>query len=69
MSYSPTPERPLGAGAHAMHPSGSIDLSEMFGELKHELEELKGKLNNAELARLVAEIKHIIDEHNHHGKT
>jgi hypothetical protein len=38
-------------------------------ELKHELEELKGKLNNAELARLVAEIKHIIDEHNHHGKT
>jgi tetratricopeptide (TPR) repeat protein len=39
MSYSPTPERPLGAGAQAMHPSGSIDLSEMFGELKHELEE------------------------------
>jgi len=39
MSYSPAPVRPLGAGAQAMHPSGSIDLSEMFGELKHELEE------------------------------
>jgi hypothetical protein len=39
MSYSPTPARPLGAGAQAMHPSDSIDLSEMFGELKHELEE------------------------------
>ncbi len=39
LSYSPTPVRPLGAGAQAMHPSDSIDLSEMFGELKHELEE------------------------------
>jgi len=39
MSYSPAPVRPLGAGAQAMHPSDSIDLSEMFGELKHELEE------------------------------
>ena len=39
MSYSPAPVRPLGAGAQAMHPSGSIDLSEMFGELKQELEE------------------------------
>ncbi len=39
MSYTPTPVRPLGAGAQAMHPSESIDLSEMFGELKHELEE------------------------------
>ncbi len=39
MSYSPTPVRTLGAGAQAMHPSDSIDLSEMFGELKHELEE------------------------------
>jgi tetratricopeptide (TPR) repeat protein len=39
MSYSPTPVRPLGAGAQAMHPSDSIDLSEMFGELKQELEE------------------------------
>jgi len=39
MSYSPTPVRPLGAGAEAMHPSDSVDLSEMFGELKHELEE------------------------------
>lgn len=37
-------------------------------ELKHELEELKGKLNNAELARLVNEIKTIVEEHNHHGK-
>ena len=39
MSYSPTPVRPLGDGAQAMHPSGSVDLSEMFGELKQELEE------------------------------
>jgi len=39
MSYSPAPVRPLGAGAQAMHGSGSVDLSEMFGELKHELEE------------------------------
>jgi tetratricopeptide (TPR) repeat protein len=39
MSYSPTAPRSLGAGAEAMHPSDSIDLSEMFGELKHELEE------------------------------
>ena len=38
MSYSPAPVRPLGAGAQAMHPSDSIDLSEMFGELKQELE-------------------------------
>ena len=39
ITYSPSPERPLGAGAQAMHPAGSVDLSEMFGELKHELEE------------------------------
>jgi len=39
LSYGPAPVRPLGAGAQAMHPSDSIDLSEMFGELKHELEE------------------------------
>ena len=39
LSYGPTPVRPLGAGAQAMHPAESIDLSEMFGELKHELEE------------------------------
>jgi tetratricopeptide (TPR) repeat protein len=39
MSYTPAPVRPLGAGAQAMHPSGSVDLSEIFGELKHELEE------------------------------
>ena len=39
MSYSHAPVRPLGAGAQAMHPSGSVDLSEMFGELKQELEE------------------------------
>jgi tetratricopeptide (TPR) repeat protein len=39
MSYSPASPRSLGAGAEAMHPSDSIDLSEMFGELKHELEE------------------------------
>jgi outer membrane biosynthesis protein TonB len=39
LSYSQTPVRPLGAGAQAMHPQDSVDLSEMFGELKHELEE------------------------------
>jgi len=38
VSYSPTPVRPLGAGAQAMHPSDSVDLSEMFGDLKQELE-------------------------------
>ena len=39
MSYSPTPVRPLGAGAQAMHPSDSVDLSAMFDELKQDLEE------------------------------
>lgn len=39
LSYSQTPDRALGAGAQAMHPKDSVDLSEMFGELKHELEE------------------------------
>jgi hypothetical protein len=39
MSYTPTPTQPLGAGAQAMHPADSVDLSEMFGELKQELEE------------------------------
>jgi len=39
MSYSPAAVRPLGAGAQAMHASDSVDLSEMFGELKQELEE------------------------------
>jgi tetratricopeptide (TPR) repeat protein len=39
MTYSPSSPRALGAGAEALHPSDSIDLSEMFGELKHELEE------------------------------
>ncbi len=39
LSYSPTPVRPLGAGAQAMHPQEGVDLSQMFGELKQELEE------------------------------
>jgi tetratricopeptide (TPR) repeat protein len=39
MSYSPTPVRPLGDEAQSVQPAGSIDLSEMFGELKQELEE------------------------------
>jgi tetratricopeptide (TPR) repeat protein len=39
MSYSPAAVRPLGAGAQAMHASDSVDLSEMFGALKLELEE------------------------------
>jgi tetratricopeptide (TPR) repeat protein len=39
LSYSQTPVRPLGAGAQAMHAPQSVDLSEMFGELKKDLEE------------------------------
>lgn len=39
MSYSPTPTRPLGDEAQKAHPAGGVDLSEMFGELKSELEE------------------------------
>ncbi|MFZ1918181.1 MAG: tetratricopeptide repeat protein [Terriglobales bacterium] len=39
MTYTPAPVRPLGTNAQAMHPSGSVDLSEIFGDLKHELEE------------------------------
>jgi tetratricopeptide (TPR) repeat protein len=39
MSYSASTPRSLGAGAEAMHASDSVDLSEMFGELRHELEE------------------------------
>ncbi|MGA2966279.1 MAG: tetratricopeptide repeat protein, partial [Terriglobales bacterium] len=39
ISYGPAPVRPLGAGAQAMHASDSVDLAEMFGELKRELEE------------------------------
>ncbi len=39
ITYSPAAVRPLGAGAQAMHPSDSVDLSEMFCELKQELEE------------------------------
>jgi len=39
MSYGPAPVRPLGTEAQAMHPAGGVDLAEMFGELKQELEE------------------------------
>jgi len=39
LTYSPSVMRTLGPEAQAMHPSESIDLSEMFGELKQELEE------------------------------
>jgi tetratricopeptide (TPR) repeat protein len=39
LSYSAAPVRPLGAGAQAMHAPESVDLSQMFGELKQELEE------------------------------
>ena len=39
MSYSPSAARPLGSGAQAINPADQIDLSEMFGELKQELEE------------------------------
>jgi tetratricopeptide (TPR) repeat protein len=39
MSYGPAPVRPLGASAQSMNSSGGVDLSEMFGELKQELEE------------------------------
>jgi len=39
MTYGPSPVRPLGAEAQAMHPSDSVDLSAMFDELKQDLEE------------------------------
>ena len=39
MSYSRTPTRPLGEEAEKAHPTGGVDLSEMFGALKSELEE------------------------------
>ncbi len=39
LSYGPAAVRPLGAGAQAMMPQAGVDLSEMFGELKQELEE------------------------------
>jgi pilus assembly protein FimV len=39
MTYEAAAVRPLGAGAQAMHPANGVDLSEMFGELKQELEE------------------------------
>ena len=39
MTYSPTPVRPLGTATQTASPSDSVDLSEMFGELKQELEE------------------------------
>ncbi|HLX83178.1 MAG TPA: tetratricopeptide repeat protein [Terriglobales bacterium] len=39
MTYSTTPVRPLGSAAQTASPSDSVDLSEMFGELKQELEE------------------------------
>jgi len=38
MSYSPSPIRPLGTDAQATSSAG-VDLSEMFGDLKQELEE------------------------------
>jgi len=44
------------------------DLKQFRQDLKLEISELKGKLNNAELLRLIAEVKHEIEEHNHHGK-
>jgi len=39
MSYSTAPVRPLGGDAQASHPAGGVDLSEIFGELKTELED------------------------------
>jgi tetratricopeptide (TPR) repeat protein len=39
MSYVPATMRPLGNEAQAAHSSAGVDLSEMFGELKQELEE------------------------------
>ncbi len=39
LSYSQSAVRPLGDEAQAIHPSDSVDLSEMFGELRQELEE------------------------------
>jgi tetratricopeptide (TPR) repeat protein len=39
LSYSKTPIRPLAPEAQGVLPQDSVDLSEMFGELKQELEE------------------------------
>jgi tetratricopeptide (TPR) repeat protein len=39
ISYGPSSVRPLGTEAQPLHTSDSVDLSEMFGELKQELEE------------------------------
>jgi len=44
------------------------DLKKFREQLKDEVQELKGKLNNPELARLVAEVKREIEAHNHHVK-
>jgi hypothetical protein len=45
------------------------DLKEFRQDLKQELVELKNKLNNTELDRLIEEVQHEVDTHNHHGKT
>ncbi len=39
MTFGSVSVRPLGGGAHATSSAGGVDLSEMFGELKQELEE------------------------------
>lgn len=44
------------------------DLKKFREQLKDEVQALKGKLNNPELARLVAEVKREIEAHNHHVK-
>jgi hypothetical protein len=38
-------------------------------DLKQEITELKDKLNNAELDRLIEQVKAEAAGHNHHGKT
>jgi Skp family chaperone for outer membrane proteins len=45
------------------------DLKEFRQDLKQDIQELKGQLNNPELLRLIEEVKKIVENHNHHGKT
>jgi hypothetical protein len=46
------------------------DIKEFRQDLKQQITELKDKLNNAELDRLIEEVKReVAANHNHHGKT
>jgi hypothetical protein len=44
------------------------DIQQFREDLKAEIQELKNKLTNQELLRLIEEVKHEVEDHNHHGK-